>query len=250
MGGIIKSRADLFDRDGRMDERRNGHWVVRIPPFVPPANLLLVDQDTAIYADLAYSERKDDAVYLVDTPKDISILQSVFESAWSADTDLLYRDHLGDLTQEEEQRVITLGAAQWQRIIDELARYPERIHALSSRRFEELVAELLLRDGMDVQLTPAQKDGGRDVLAYLSTPAGEHLFYVECKRYSPDNPVGVRLVRELFGVVEAERATAGLLVTTSRFTEGAIRFRESVRHRMSLNDFERLTDWLQRHSQI
>ena len=247
-GTVVKSREDLFDRDGRMHERREGHWKVRMPPFVPPAHLLIVDSSVAIYADLAWTDKKDDAVYWVEAHKEVDTLQRLFNSAWSANTDLLYQDPFGGLTEEEEQHIITVSVEQWQQLIDELALYPARLHALSSRRFEELVAELMARDGMDVQLTPPQKDGGRDALAYLKTSAGEHLFYVECKRYSPDNPVGVRLVRELFGVVEAERATAGLLVTTSRFTDGALKFRESVRHRMSLKDFELLTGWLQQHS--
>ena len=231
-----------------MEERRERNWRVRIPPFVPPAHLLLVDQETAIYADLAWSAAKNDSVFLVEDPHEIEALLGVFEAAWSAQTGLLYRDPFGGVTAAEEKRIITVCAQQWQRLIDDLAAHPRRVHDLSSRQFEELVAELMNRDGMDVQLTPPQRDGGRDVLAYLRTPAGEHLFYVECKRYSSEHPVGVRIVRELFGVVEAERATAGLLVTTSRFTDGALRFREAVRHRMSLKDFEVLAAWLQKHS--
>lgn len=248
LGGVMKGRRELIDQDGRMVERREGHWTVRMPPFVPPAHLLLVDGSAAIYADLAWVEKESDFVYLIEAPNEVGVLRSVFDAAWTANTDLLYRDHFGGLSDAEERRIISVSSEQWQHIIHELARHPDRMHNLPSRRFEELVAELLVRDGMDVQLTSPQNDGGRDILAYLNTPAGEHLFYVECKRYSRANPVGVGLVRELFGVVEAERATAGLLVTTSRFTKGALRFRETLRHRMSLKDFEVLVAWLQRHS--
>ena len=46
---------------------------------------------------------------------------------------------------------------------------PDRLHELHPRRFEELVAELLAREGLDVELTPASKHGGRDVLAYANS---------------------------------------------------------------------------------
>ncbi|MBI4763910.1 MAG: hypothetical protein HY787_04815 [Deltaproteobacteria bacterium] len=65
-GTVVRSREDLFDRDGSTHERRQGHWKVRMPPFVPPAHLLLVDSAVVIYADLAWTEKKDDTVYLVE----------------------------------------------------------------------------------------------------------------------------------------------------------------------------------------
>ena len=242
----VVTARDLEDASTK--ELHQDSWHIRIPRFVPSTHLLLVDRRTAIYADLVIALPSDEPVYLVEDPSQIRTLYQLFEAGWSAHTDLIYRDRFGGVTQAERRQIITVSSTQWSQLITELAKHPEYLYALPSRRFEELVAELLSRDGMDVCLTPPHKDGGRDILAYLKTPAGENLFYVECKRYSSTNPVGIRLVRELFGIVESERATAGLLVTTSRFTEGALRFRESVHYRMSLKDFEDLAWWLNQHS--
>jgi restriction system protein len=60
--------------------------------------------------------------------------------------------------------------------------------------------------------------------------------------------VGVDLVRGLYGVVEAERATAALLVTTSHFTSGAEAFAERIPHRLALKDYDELVAWLRRLS--
>jgi len=54
---------------------------------------------------------------------------------------------------------------------DELKRYfaqhPEKLYDLSPRKFEELIASIMGDFGFDVELTPASRDGGRDIIAYL-----------------------------------------------------------------------------------
>lgn len=131
-------------------------------------------------------------------------------------------------------------------MISALSDKPHSMYELESRRFEELVAELLCRQGVEVELTPASRDGGRDVIARLTTPVGACLCFVECKRYSPDRPVGVRVVRELFGVVSHAKATQGLIVTTSAFSAPARDFAATVPHQISLKAYLDVVDWLAR----
>lgn len=153
-----------------------------------------------------------------------------------------------DTPDETTSKILVSSQRQWQVLIDLLSADPRLMMELAPRRFEELVAELLTRDGLDVELTPERKDGGRDVLAYMDTEFGRHLYLVECKRYSSDRPVGVEIVRALYGVVEHERATAGLLITTSRFTAPAVDFQTTIKNRMTLKEYTHLCDWLKRHS--
>jgi restriction system protein len=129
-------------------------------------------------------------------------------------------------------------------VISRLASEPELMHRLSSRQFEELVAELLSRQGYKVELTPISKDGGKDVYVAHKSGLGSALYVVECKKYSPDNPVGVGIVRALYGVVQAERLTGGIVATTSYFTRGAKNFQESVRYQMALSDYHQVREWL------
>ena len=129
-------------------------------------------------------------------------------------------------------------------LVRKLGRRPEAIFALSPRKFELLIAELLSRDGFDVTVTPATRDGGKDIIARMRTTAGSFVVFVECKRYAATRPVGVSIARELIGVVHAERATSGLLVTTSSFSAEVHRLQNSMPHRLDLKAYQELAAWL------
>lgn len=121
---------------------------------------------------------------------------------------------------------------------------PKSMYKLSPRQFEELVAELLLRQGYKVELTPASGDGGVDIYAAKKDGVGKFMYLVECKRYSPSNKVGVNVVRSLHGVVQHKRANAGLVVTTSTFTKGAKEFQRDIKYQLQLADYMALHEWL------
>jgi restriction system protein len=125
-----------------------------------------------------------------------------------------------------------------------LAARPEGWYELSSRRYEEIVAELLGRLGYEIQLTAHTRDGGRDILALEKRPLGSFLYLVECKRNAPTRPVGVEVVRQLYGTVHAEHANAGVIATTSRFTSPAQEFAARVRFQLTLRDYFAVQDWL------
>jgi HJR/Mrr/RecB family endonuclease len=128
--------------------------------------------------------------------------------------------------------------------IDLVSRNPKEMYQLTPRQFEEFTAELFEKKGYKVKITPETKDGGKDLLILQHNVLGEFLIYTECKRYAPDNPVGVRIVRELHGTVMADQATAGIVVTSSYFSPEAKQFTEQVKHRLSLIDFDKLKLWI------
>jgi len=71
------------------------------------------------------------------------------------------------------------------------------------------------------------------------------LYVVECKRFCPDRRIGPHLVRGLYGVVERERATRGILATTSFFTPGArVEANGDLAYRLSLRDGKDMGDWI------
>jgi hypothetical protein len=76
-----------------------------------------------------------------------------------------------------------------------LDKSPDLLFQLPSRRFEELVAEILEKQGYEVDLTPASGDGGFDMYAAKKDGLGKFLYLVECKRYTPPNKVGVEIIR-------------------------------------------------------
>lgn len=227
--------------------------------------LVLVDSDFAILQDWdGHARGLGPMIWYLGETYNITDEEAWFETNWDAGHTLeaLYTSSR-ELSQEDSRieaelgseemaggKILTVSAAYWEALLRTLARNPEGLFRLEPRAFEELVAELLDREGLRVTLTPPTRDGGRDIMAFADTPLGEQLYLVECKRFSPDRPVGVRFVRELFGTLEAERATGGMLVTTSRFSPDALVFRESLRWRLSLRDYLSLSEWLKKHGTV
>ncbi|MBX3717027.1 MAG: DUF2034 domain-containing protein [Burkholderiales bacterium] len=96
------------------------------------------------------------------------------------------------------------------------------LKALEWKRFEILCATYFEAIGLRARRTRAGPDGGVDIRLYSegSTAPG---ILVQCKAWR-EWPVGVALVRELFGVMAAEKVREGILVSTSTFTPEAIAF--------------------------
>jgi hypothetical protein len=224
-------------------------WQTRLIPDRPLVSSLCVDDDVVIY----YEYLNDPpGPYMSNRREDIAHYRDQFEAHWAtsfplSDTESLYERAKAIFVATPDWRVALVSHEAWGQLIDRLSANPRLLHELPPRRFEELTAELLSRDGLDVHLTPSTRDGGRDVLAFHETPVGRLLYLVECKRHSPANPVGIAIVQRLYGVVMQERATAGLVVTTSRFTKEALRFAETVRHQFGLKDYEALKDWMKKY---
>jgi HJR/Mrr/RecB family endonuclease len=189
---------------------------------------------------------------IVRGAENVAALRRQFELHWENPWIFLesmrgYRQLVATLPQIGGDELVILANKTWSHVISELNKKPEDMFKLRPRQFEELIAHLLEKRGFTVAITPQTRDGGKDVLVATQTDLGDLLYLVECKRYRLTNPVDVRLVRELYGVVEQEKATAGLLMTTSYFTKAALSFREQIKHRMTLHDYDVLIRWLQEY---
>jgi HJR/Mrr/RecB family endonuclease len=121
---------------------------------------------------------------------------------------------------------------------------PGMMHKLRPVEFETLVAEIFDKKGYHVSLTKQTRDGGKDLIVVENKMLGDFLIYVQCKRNAKDRPVGVNIVRELYGSVIADRATAGILVTSSYFSPDAEDFTSKIKHQMSLADYLKLCEWI------
>lgn len=129
-------------------------------------------------------------------------------------------------------------------LIEQLSRQPADLYKLPPRKFEELIAELLRDMGWEVHLTKQTRDGGRDILAFLNTELGRFLCLVEAKRYSPERPVGVEIVRNLYGALSDEQANSALLVTTSYFSPDVREFQRRHVYQISLREYKDVVDWI------
>ena len=94
------------------------------------------------------------------------------------------------------------------------------IKSINWQEFEELVGEIYRRKGYKVTETgKGGADGGVDLVLKRN---GE-VIYVQCKQWRMDR-VGVQTVRELFGVIAAEGASGGIVISSGTFTNEAIEF--------------------------
>lgn len=100
----------------------------------------------------------------------------------------------------------------------------ESIRRLSWQDFERLLAEAFRRQGFAVeQVGGARPDGGVD----LRLRRQSEVVLVQCKQWLTWN-VGVKVVREMYGVVAAEHATRGIVVTSGKFSADAQGFARTV----------------------
>jgi restriction endonuclease Mrr len=115
------------------------------------------------------------------------------------------------------------------------------------RRFEELIGVLLEAEGWSVRVTQPSKDGGIDVIATKSDPIiGIVRAVWQAKRYGSARRVRLSEVRELSAVVDKERATKGIVVTTSRLTKDAIDWVRRDLYRLDYKDAQRVEAWVLR----
>ena len=224
----------------------NAGWQVRLVPETGLTASLIVDKAMGIFYEYL---NKPGGPFVDFKGREITHYASQFEAHWRTSLDsnalesLYDREKIYSAPEGASQLAVVSGET-WESLIELLSRNPDLLHSLEPRKFEELVAELLRREGLVPQLTPTSRDGGRDILAFHETRLGRQLYLVECKRNQPKRPVDVKVVRQLYGVLTQERATAGLIVTTSYFTRDALSFRESIKHQMGLKDYKELSAWI------
>lgn len=94
------------------------------------------------------------------------------------------------------------------------------LEKMSWSEFEGLAAEVFRNQGYRVtERGGAGPDGGVDLELHM----GRDKYLVQCKQWKVQK-VGVATVRELYGVMAAEGAVGGFVVSSGRFTEDAQRF--------------------------
>lgn len=166
--------------------------------------------------------------------------------------DFLYRNPLlieeserPTLIENQTPQIVTDLRFVNRRIIDRIGRRATEVYNLSAREFEELVAELFDERGYKVQLTQQTRDGGKDLIILDHRDIGNFMVYAECKRYAPDRPVGVSVISDLVGRISADRATAGMVITSSYFSPDAKVFQSKFEHQMRLIDFVKLSSMIE-----
>lgn len=116
------------------------------------------------------------------------------------------------------------------------------VEGISWREFELLVGEAFRRKGFTViEKGGNGPDGGIDLILYI----GADKYLVQCKQWKAFK-VGVTVIREFFGVMIAEGAAGGFIVTSGRYTGEATEFAKG--RNIQLVDGTLLTRWIAQRS--
>lgn len=119
--------------------------------------------------------------------------------------------------------------------------------SLHWREFEELVAELLEKDGYLVELGPGRSDGGKDLIAIKDL--GENGLYKavwQAKHKKSGKGVSVEVIRELADTRNEHKASKGILVTSTYLTKGALERVQRDTYVLGKVDRRDLLNWIDR----
>lgn len=93
-------------------------------------------------------------------------------------------------------------------------------------QFEHLVREVFEKEfsrrGGEVKITQSSRDGGVDAVAFDPDPLTGGKIVIQAKRYT--RTVGVAAIRDLYGTMQHEGASRGILVTTADYGPDAHSF--------------------------
>jgi restriction system protein len=91
--------------------------------------------------------------------------------------------------------------------------------------FEDLIADLFRRRGLQVMTTARSGDQGVDLVATEPDPVSGGKVVIQVKRHRAT--ITPAVVRDLYGTVIAQGAAKGILVTTSGFGPGSREFAQN-----------------------
>jgi len=106
-------------------------------------------------------------------------------------------------------------------VISDIDKRPNLLD-LTPKEFEAFIENLFAKMGFDTQLFRASGDGGIDCVAYDPHPITGGKFIVQAKLYT--KTVQPTHVRDLWGTVQHEGATKGIMITTSGYGPDSYKF--------------------------
>jgi len=154
---------------------------------------------------------------------------------------LLTTFDIGDLT--SNYSIISISRDINARLIEYFRKNPRELKTMDPFLFEEFIAQLFSSFGYSVELTKKTRDGGKDIIAIRKKEIDQK-YIIECKCPQKSNIVGVRPVRELYGVKQSEGATKAILATTAYFSRDARLFFENNKWEIEGRDYDGILRWL------
>lgn len=137
-------------------------------------------------------------------------------------------------------KIIVLN--QWEIFIKEISERRKDIHSLNWIQFEDFIAHLLENFGWKVENMQRSKDNGIDLIAtQLLMPDINFNMMVQCKKFNPENKVGMSIVKEVWTTKWEHGFHKAMIATSSSFTKGAID--KADKWNLDLRDHNDIVDW-------
>jgi restriction system protein len=152
-----------------------------------------------------------------------------------------------------EGLIVQAAAVPWFKIVEMLQRDPEEAYRIDWRVWEEIVAAAWSEWGkrfdakIEVILTPASGDGGKDVIVTLHGH-GSVKYFDQVKAYKPGHLVDRVRVDAMLGTLQRHGAVSkGIITTTSDFAPGVWadeELKKLMPTRLELRPRDALFEWL------
>jgi restriction system protein len=122
-----------------------------------------------------------------------------------------------------------------------IARNPAALDHIEWRDLERTLAEIFDGIGFSVTLTPAAKDGGKDLILRCCVRARKAEYLVEVKHWRSRSRVGGGALRDFLKVVAREQSEGGLFLATYGYCDNAFeQLTEIDRERLRFGDEEKI----------
>lgn len=145
---------------------------------------------------------------------------------------------------QETSHLVELLTPPWEEVCKYLSQHPDYLHKINPRKFEMLIAEIFKSYEWEVELTAQTRDGGYDIVAVKQILPTQLRVLVEAKRWSPNKPIGVQVVRSLYGLRAVESFSQVMLATSTYVSEPAKKqFARVVPWELDFIERDAILDW-------
>lgn len=152
---------------------------------------------------------------------------------------------------KEDVTIVSLLEPAWDKLCKYLIKYPNYLHTMKPSDFEILAGEIFRSYGWQVEFTSRTRDGGYDVMAIKRSFPTDMCVLVEAKRYAPNRPVGVDIIRSLYGIRQLKQASQAVLVTSSYVTLSAkTEFERVIPWELDFIEREKILEWCRHYTDI
>ena len=158
---------------------------------------------------------------------------------------------LPNFEDEDEDKVFTAFKNLNKTLAQSIAENPNYLNELEWRDLERMLAEVLEVLGFSVELTPASKDGGKDIILECIISGLKHTYIIEIKHWRAGGRVGYGKIKEFLDIVVREKRQGGLFLSTSGYCNNVYQILSEIeREQLKLGDNKTVIYWCKTYVKV